>query len=628
MLELADKATDKELERISKRLYTIYGQASKEITEKTESYFSKFYDADAKKQAEVASGKLSKEAYREWREQKVFVGERWRSLERQTADRLTVADKIAMDYVNGRLPSVYSKNYNAVAKAVNGIGAGVRFDLLDEHTVKFLATNDKTLLPYKTVDGKKAERWHTEQVNAQVTQGIIQGESMQKIAKRLEKNVGMTAEGSAIRNAQVAVGGAQNKGRVDMMKAAKGKGIISKKRWTSLHDGRTRHAHKELDGVEADLDEAFVNSIGPIEYPRSPDAAPSNVYGCRCRIIPHIMGVINKETGSYTDLSGIQTFREVPMTEKTKKKAVATAKKAAATVSTSAKTYNNEISRDIGEDNYKKYREKLDECENEDVKAVYEAFADDIGVLDSSAKGGAFHRRGSINWNAQKDLAGSSQRKPMSTFYHETGHANDYFLGQKTMARTGMFSTSWENGRFSTTIRDEVNDWVDSVDKRLKAEFKANKTNFEWLKANNYISSWRAQDLDNIASRYGVTVTDILGGKVKLSSWEKQYVPKYSKDNAYSEIEKELRQILYSDGGDYKIHSLSDIVGGVTKLKINAGWGHDRSYWKDHDPAVEAYAEMGEAYVTGPESLQTLKKYLPKSVACFDEMTKYARGLL
>lgn len=628
MLDAADRATDRELEKIRKRLEEMYAQAEKEIHAKTEEYFQKYYKMDSKKISEVYAGKLSVKDYRAWQEQKVFVGRNWRAIERDIAKRLTDVDVAAMAYVNGELPKIYASNYSSVARYFNGLGMGFRFDLVDENTVKYLATTDKTLLPYKTVNGKKAERWHTQKVNAEVTQGILQGESMQKIAKRLETNVGMTAEGSAMRNAQVAVGSAQNKGRVDMLYAAEKKGVISKKRWTALHDGRTRDAHTELDGVEVDLHKDFENAFGSISYPKDPDAHPSNVYGCRCRLVFHVMGVKNQETGEYTDLSGIQTFRD-PNKKKRTRTTTPRKPKAAVAGAVATKTYNNAISNDIGEKKYAQYRAKLDECQNDDVKAVYEAFQDNLGVIDSHARGGAFHSRGGLNWNANKDLKGSDERKPMSTFFHESGHGNDWFLGQKTGARSGMFSTSWENGRYSQTIKDEVNSWVDRVSATFEADFNKHKADIPWLKLNGYLTESKERWLTNYATNHGVTLQDVLNGKHGMSeSTVAMWMPQYDKNKAYKAVGDEMKAVLNSDGGSYKVHSLSDIVGGVTLNKANAYWGHKVSYWYSHDPAVEAFAEMSEAYVTGPESLETLRKYLPNSVACFDEMMKYARGLL
>lgn len=637
MLNGADRATNRELARIQKRLDEMYSVAAKEIGAKADQYTSKFYAMDEKKRALVASGDMSKDAYKAWREQKVFVGARWRSLEQQMADRLTMTDKMAMDYVNGRLPRIYATNYNAVARETNGLRLGVRFDLIDEATVRNLAMSDKTLLPYKVVNGKKAERWHTQRVNAEVAQGILQGESMQDIAARLRDKVGMTAEGSAMRNARTAVGSAQNKGRYDMALEMEKKGLVVKKRWSSIHDTRTRDAHVNLDGVEQDLHEAFHSDLGDIMYPKDPDAAPANVYNCRCVMLTHIMGVVNKDTGEYTDVSNIQTFYNPPFPQKPQKKVVPrTPKVTAPAVAAVPKTYSNHIAQSIGQDKYGQYRGKLDQCANDDVREVYEWAQDQLAVADCHWRGTAHHKRGSLYWDVDEDLRGSSMDNPMGVFFHESGHGNDYFLGQRTGAYSGMLSTSWEHGRFSKTIRGEVDDWIETVNARMKVEFKAHRTDATWLVQNGYTSGWELNELEEYARSAGVTLEAILSGKHKISStdsWYARFVPKHTKAHAQEAIRKEIDNLIRADGGK-AAGSLSDIVGGATKGKVQAGIGHRKVYWTGdarhypQDVAVEAFAEMSEAYVTNPDSLGLLRKYLPQSMACFDEMMRYARGVL
>lgn len=308
-MDAAHRATDKELERIEKKLTEIYKQAAKELGEKADKYFERFKELDQQKQALVKAGRMSEADYKKWRHGKIMTGEHWKQMQKQTAQRLTEADRIAAEYTNGRLPYVYALNYNSVAEGLETRLKGYSFELVDEATVRNLAESDKTLLPYKVVDGKKAERWHTARVNAEVTQGILQGESIPKIAKRLKTNVGMTAKGSAVRNARTSVTSAENKGRIDMLHDARKKGVIADKIWIAAHDSRTREAHLDLDGQQVPEDEKFQSILGEIEYPGDPDAAPANTYNCRCSLGYKVVGVgaseeaknINGELITYSD---------------------------------------------------------------------------------------------------------------------------------------------------------------------------------------------------------------------------------------------------------------------------------------------------------------------------------------
>lgn len=296
-MDKAHARTDKELARIERKLTQIYDKAAKDLEEKANKYFERFKVLDRQKRVLVDAGKMTEAEYKEWRHNKIMTGQHWTEMQKQAAERLTRADQEAVAYVNGRLPYVYSLNYNSVAEGLEAGLKGYSFELVDEATVRNLAKSDKTLLPYKKVDGKKAERWHTQRVNAEVTQGIIQGESIPHLAKRLRENVGMTAKGSAVRNARTSVTSAENKGRIDMLHDAEDKGVIVDKVWIAAHDSRTREAHLDLDGQQVRSDEPFDSILGKIEYPGDPDADPANTYNCRCTLGYKVVGFVDVETG-------------------------------------------------------------------------------------------------------------------------------------------------------------------------------------------------------------------------------------------------------------------------------------------------------------------------------------------
>lgn len=280
---------DLRMERLSKRLEKIYAKAKVELTEKVNFFFEDFQRLDNKKQELVALGKLSLVEYKEWRKNKLLMGKKYEDLRDTMVDRLLNTDKIAMQYINGELPSIYAHNYNEVGKNVQSQVKGYSFDSVNENTVRKLSTVQKTLLPYKFVDGRKDVRWNTKKVNSQILQGILQGESAKQMAERL-MNVTTMSKESAMRNARTAVTSAQNKGRVDAMEKADEDGVIMKKEWIATNDARVRDAHAELNRVQVDVDKPFENSIGQIMYPGDPNADPANTYNCRCTIAEVVVG--------------------------------------------------------------------------------------------------------------------------------------------------------------------------------------------------------------------------------------------------------------------------------------------------------------------------------------------------
>lgn len=289
MADKAHRLTDAELEKMEKHLTSIYKRAEEELELKAEKYFKRFEEQDKQKQALVKSGAISDEDYKKWRQNKIMTGKHWTAMKEQIAKELLNANKMAQDYINGKLPQIYTQNYNGVSESIESRIKGYSFEMVDQSTVRNLAKSDDTLLPYKYVDGVKDVRWNTQKVNSEVLQGIIQGASIPNLAKQL-RNVTEMNRASAIRNARTTVTSAENKGRMDMLHDAQDKGVNVVKVWMATNDGRTREAHEDLNGQERPIDEPFDSMLGEIMYPGDPHADPANVYNCRCSLTYKVVG--------------------------------------------------------------------------------------------------------------------------------------------------------------------------------------------------------------------------------------------------------------------------------------------------------------------------------------------------
>ena len=288
MADTAHRLTDEKLEEMEKRLSAIYSRAEKEIQQTADEYFSKFAKQDEAKRKLLEQGKITEDEYTKWRKGKVMYGKRFTEMKEQCAKQLLNVNQTALAYVNGELPEVYAINYNALESAVDGVG-GYSFTLVDADTVRNLAVTDASLLPYKKIDPAKDIPWNMKKINAETLQGILQGESMDKIAKRI-MNVQEMNKTQAIRSARTIVTGAENKGRQDSYKRAEKDGIVMKREWLATNDNRTRHWHAELNGVEVGIDEPWVNEFGEIMFPGDPSADPSNTYNCRCSMAAKVIG--------------------------------------------------------------------------------------------------------------------------------------------------------------------------------------------------------------------------------------------------------------------------------------------------------------------------------------------------
>lgn len=310
---MADKAhneTDEKLAEMEEHLSAIYEEASKDIEAKAQEYFDRFKDQDEKMRKKVEQGEMTEDEYIAWRRSKMLYGKRYTDLQHSLAEDLRHVNEIAAAYVNDQLPAIYALNYNALKGAVESVVKGYSFSLVNPQVVKNLATRDRTLLPYKYVDGRKDVRWNTQKVNSAVLQGILQGESVSDIGKRLQSVTEMN-RASAIRNARTTVTSAECKGRQDSYEQAQKDGIEIEREWIATNDYRTRHSHVMLDGQLAPVNKPFKSELGPIMYPGDHNAHPANVYQCRCTIAEaSINGVKIKDGMRYSDRHTVRDVYE------------------------------------------------------------------------------------------------------------------------------------------------------------------------------------------------------------------------------------------------------------------------------------------------------------------------------
>jgi SPP1 gp7 family putative phage head morphogenesis protein len=166
--------------------------------------------------------------------------------------------------------------------------------LYNHDAVERLIKRNPNILPTK-VDKVLDYKWNRQHIQSAITQGILQGESIPKVAKRMQRVTNMDRS-AAIRNARTAMTNAQNGGRLEAMERAKEKGIEIKKAWMATLDDRTRDSHALLDGEQVELDETFSNGL---MFPGDANGEPSQIYNCRCRMIH----VYPKYSPDFSDLS-------------------------------------------------------------------------------------------------------------------------------------------------------------------------------------------------------------------------------------------------------------------------------------------------------------------------------------
>ena len=289
-----DKArvwTDARLNEMEKHIKGIYRQSYNEISEKWYAYMdrgqARLNDLYAMYMSAPADQKAAMLQKYQDAVQAYTLRNRWsRDMVNETALRLSNTNRIAMSYINGRIPAIYAQNFNYIDPEVRNIG--IKWTIRDEHTVKNLIMDT---LPQKTVNMPKDMTWNVRGINASLLQGILQGESIPKIAKRLLPVVNNNRK-AAVRTARTMVTEAENRGRMDRYREYEDEGVEMRKVWIATPDMRTRNWHMSMDGQERDIDEPFEDGLGnELDYPGDPSAPPNTVYNCRCTMRSHIVAV-------------------------------------------------------------------------------------------------------------------------------------------------------------------------------------------------------------------------------------------------------------------------------------------------------------------------------------------------
>lgn len=286
MVDIGHKQTDEVLERLEKRLAKEYAQAYKDVEKKASDYFARFEEKDKWKKTLVDAGKLSKKDYQTWRRNQMLTGERWTDLRDQLAKDLTNTNQIAAGIVRGELNEVFAINANYSEYLIeNGMRTNYGFTLYDRDTIANLVKNDPDIIPWKPeVDISADLRWNRQMITSHITQGILQGESIPNLSKRLAKTVN-NDKVAAVRTARTAVTSSQNAGRQMVYDRAKKMGLKLQKEWLATLDGRTRHEHGAVDGQRVPLDGEFTVGGYKMKYPGDMSAPAYLVYNCRCTTI-------------------------------------------------------------------------------------------------------------------------------------------------------------------------------------------------------------------------------------------------------------------------------------------------------------------------------------------------------
>lgn len=290
MSDYGHEQTDKELQRIEKLIAKEYAQAAKEVEAKMKKHFAEFDEKDKMFKKKLDAGDITQQQYNNWRMGQMAIGDRWKAVRDSMAQTLVNADVEAAKIIQGNSIKAYVDNMNyGTYEVETGSKINTGFVLYDAKTVENLLKEDPGIIPMPKPSIPKDEIWNRQKLTSAVTQGILQGESVSKIAERLA-GVAAMDENAALRNARTYTTAAENKGRLDSYERAEKLGIKTNKKWIATLDEKTRMEHRHLDNMSVPYNEPFEVDGYTIEFPGDPNAEPEMFYNCRCTLVADIVG--------------------------------------------------------------------------------------------------------------------------------------------------------------------------------------------------------------------------------------------------------------------------------------------------------------------------------------------------
>lgn len=304
--EAQAKLLEKQAQELQEKLQLTYANAIDGMTSRIEASLKEFAAEDAKWQADVATGKKDAKAYKAWRKDQALHNDQLKALKKALTHDLTAADKMAMAYVNQVPAGVYAEGMNfATYEIEHGAKVNTSFTLYNKNTVMELVANEPDLLPQAAFDKAKDTAWNSRHVTSAVTQAVLQGQTIPQLATSIAGIAAMDQR-AAMKAARTAMTSAHSLGKLKGYERAADMGIDVEKQWLAALDSRTRGSHRHLDGEVVKLDAEFSNGL---KYPGDPDGPGSEVYNCRCTLVP-VIGDVQYDEVERASKLGSMSYEE------------------------------------------------------------------------------------------------------------------------------------------------------------------------------------------------------------------------------------------------------------------------------------------------------------------------------
>lgn len=656
MSDQAHDYADHKIAEFQAEVWGTYQQAQADAQEALSAFLKRFEKEDAKRRELVEKGEMTKAEYKSWRSGQILRSKQLSSTLDQVSQAMVNANQVAMAALSGKLPEVYAENANYSAFWVcKETGLAVGFDLVDPDTVQHMLTAGEALFVAPGVNVAKDKLWNRKLMASQLTQGVLLGESIPKMARRVQRVTGSNYA-AAVRTARTAVTGAENAGRVHSYKRAKDMGIKLQKEWLATRDGRTRHSHRQLDGQKIPNEDGAKFDNG-CRYPGDPQGRYDEICNCRCTLVAAIEGVDTSDAERWNRLPEGMTYEEWKagyperppydssgrtmgeffaqpsvktqlkkrgMTEAQARKALSEHLRAQGTNGNAFRSMqkaeqqalwkkalsesgmgplggtipaglsSTELTRDMA----KGMADILRGTGEEGIKAVFRKYGKSLRAVDEGWHVAWFNdSRNRVEMDLSRAMNGSSEKTPYQTVFHEFGHMVDWLAG----GRRGFASAS------SGIVKAIDADWRKLQIKALvEEELGYSREDPRYVVSNVRYYAKQAGDSEALAAARnarraykteGKSTEELLKDPQFMRALERMVDSNLGDGKGFDarRANKRILNQLKRDGvgDDYKKYGdVLDIIQGATGITRPLGFGHSDGYFDGEEGRINRATEF------------------------------------
>lgn len=298
-------------EAVIRRLKSVYNQALKNITKKSEELQSSI-NALTMVTMQGEMDEAAKAQIQSMIQSKVYQKQYQDALKKQVSGILDNMQVEEFKTVSEYLTKCYEEGFLGTMYDLHGQGIPLVFPMDQEAIVRAVQLDSKISNGLYSRLGEDVGVLK-KKITSTVSRGISTGMTFQQMAQQLAgyTNIGFN---KAVRISRTEGHRIQIQSGMDACYKAKDKGADVLKQWDASLDARTRDSHARVDGEIRELDEPFSNGL---MFPGDPSGGASEVVNCRCALLQRARLALDedelntlKERAEYYGLDKAENFSD------------------------------------------------------------------------------------------------------------------------------------------------------------------------------------------------------------------------------------------------------------------------------------------------------------------------------